>query len=264
MPAPNAVKPPNAFLMMLEGRAPWEYAATLAASPWFVRLPRGDGHGVVVFPGLAASDGSTLPLRRFIRDRGYAPYPWRLGVNRGPRDGVLDSCRALVRRAAEQHDGKVSLVGWSLGGVYAREIAGDMPELVRCVITLGSPFGGHPRSTNAWRLFEWASGKSADDPALLAKLRRAPPPVPTTSIFSRTDGVVPWRTSLNDAAPQAENIEIAASHIGMGSNPLALYAIADRLAQDPQAWQPFTPRGMARWFYRTGALPEPAAAPRRA
>ena len=114
---------------------------------------------MIVFPGLAVSDFTTLPMRNFLRARGYTPYPWEQGFNFGPRDGVIEGCEALVRNIAERHGRAVSLVGWSLGGVYARELAKAMPECVRCVITLGSPFAGHPRATNAWRLFELVSGK---------------------------------------------------------------------------------------------------------
>jgi len=257
----HALKAPGPLLLMLEGRAPWEFAATLAAAPWLNRLPPGDGHPVLVFPGLAASDVTTLPLRNFLRDRGYTPYAWQQGFNRGPREGVVEACLDRIRMLADRHRRKVSLVGWSLGGVYARELAKEVPELVRCVITLGSPFSGHPRATNAWRVFEFLSGKSVHDPELLAGLRE-PPPVPTTSIFSRTDGVVAWQCSINEDRPHTENIEVHASHIGMGMNPLALYAVADRLAQDPEHWQRFDVRGARRWFFRTtGHAPLRAAKP---
>ena len=260
-PFDRPLKAPGPLLLMLEGRAPWEFAATLAAAPWLNRLPPGDGHPVLVFPGLAASDVTTLPLRNFMRDRGYTPYAWQQGFNRGPREGVVEACLDRIRMLHERHRRKVSLVGWSLGGVYARELAKQVPGLVRCVITLGSPFSGHPRATNAWRVFEFLSGKSSHDPELLAGLRE-PPPVPTTSIFSRTDGVVAWQCSLNDDHPHTENIEVHASHIGMGMNPLALYAVADRLAQDPEHWQRFDVHGARRWFFRTtGHAPLRAAKP---
>ena len=243
------VEAPGPWLMMLEARAPWEYAAMLAAAPWLSRLPAGDGHPVIVFPGLGASDFSTAPLRSFLRDRGYSPYAWKQGFNFGPRQGVLDSCRALLQQVAERHREKVSLVGWSLGGIYARELAKEQPQHARCVITLGTPFAGHPRATNAWRFYELVSGQSVHDQALQSQIS-TPPACPTTSLYSKTDGVVAWQCSLNAKAPHTENIEVHASHVGMGMNPLALYAIADRLAQDPKAWKPFDVKGARRWFYK--------------
>jgi pimeloyl-ACP methyl ester carboxylesterase len=247
--AAEFVQAPGPLLVLMEARAPWEYAALLAAAPWLAKLPTGDGHPVVVFPGLGASDFSTLALRNFLRDRGYTTYPWKQGFNFGPRHGVLDSARELVRHVSERHASRVSLVGWSLGGVYAREIAKEQPEHTRSVITLGTPFAGHPRATNAWRFYELVSGQSTHDPALIEQVRQ-PPPCPTTSIYSKTDGVVAWQCSINPEHPHTENIEVHASHVGMGMNPLALYAIADRLAQPVGAWKKFDLRGARRWFYK--------------
>jgi pimeloyl-ACP methyl ester carboxylesterase len=250
------IKAPSAMLLLLEARALWEYGATLAASPWLTRAGRiehGDGHPVFVFPGLAAGDATTVPLRWFLQMRGYTPYPWAQGLNRGPHDAVIEACRRRISEACDRHGTQASLIGWSLGGIYARELAKELPGLVRCVITLGSPFAGHPRATNAWRLFEWVSGLSIDEVAQRLDDLRRPPPVPTTSIYSRTDGVVAWQCCINAAAPHTENIEVHASHFGLGMNPLALYAIADRLAQDPANWQRFEASGARRWFYKTPA-----------
>lgn len=244
------LRAPNALLMALEARAPWEFAAMLAATPWLRKLPRGDGHPVLVFPGLGANDVTTVPLRRFLDELGYVTHPWGQGFNFGPRHGVLSGCSAAVRALFAKHAKPVSLIGWSLGGLYAREMAKELHDHVRCVITLGTPFTGHPRATNAWRFFELVSGQSTHDPELMAELRR-PPPVPTTSIYSRTDGIVAWRCSVNEPSPLAENIAVHASHVGMGLNPLALYAIADRLAQPVGQWKPFEPHGARRWFFRT-------------
>jgi pimeloyl-ACP methyl ester carboxylesterase len=253
------VQAPGALMMLLEGRAPWEYAAMLATLPWLKRLPRGDGHPVLVFPGLGATDITTAPLRGFLQDLGYSAYPWKLGFNFGPRRGVLDAVREQVQRLHERHGQPVSLIGWSLGGLYAREMAKEFPKLARCVITLGSPFAGHPRATNAWRFYEMVSGQNVHDPELIEQIRGTPP-VPTTSIFSRTDGVVAWQCSQNEDTPLAENIEVHASHIGMGMNPLALYAIADRLQQDPARWQRFDVQGARRWFFKTTGMAPFAAA----
>ena len=181
------------------------------------------------------------------------------GINRGPRAGVQERCKRLLHDTAQRHGCTVSLVGWSLGGVFAREMAKESPALSRCVITLGTPFG-HPRATNAWRLYEALSGLSVDDSADLDRIR-ALPEVPTTSIYSKTDGIVAWQCSINDEGERAENVEVRATHFGMAMNPLALYAIADRLQQPPGRWQRFDARGARRWFFRTtGHAPLMAAA----
>ena len=235
--------------MLLEGRAPIEFFSLFAALPWLAGLPRGDGHPVMVFPGMAASDITTVPLRRYLASLGYVTRAWGQGLNFGPRPGVLERCGDDIRALADQHGQPVSLIGWSLGGLYAREMAKELPDRTRCVITLGTPFTGHPKATNAWRIFEALSGQKAHDPSMMARLR-TPPPVPTTSIYSRTDGIVSWRCSLNEPGPLVENIEVHASHVGMGMNPLALFAVADRLAQLPGQWMPFDANGARRWFYR--------------
>jgi pimeloyl-ACP methyl ester carboxylesterase len=239
------------LLLLLEARAIWEMGAMIAATPWLRRLPKGDGHPVLVFPGMGANDVTTGPLRNFLNGLGYRTQAWGQGFNVGPRDGVLEQCAADVRALSERHGQPVSLIGWSLGGIYAREMAKELPGHTRSVITLGTPFSGHPRATNAWRIFEMLSGQSAHDPALMARLR-TPPPVPTTSIYSRTDGIVSWQCSLNEPGPMTENIEVHASHTGMGVNPLALYAVADRLAQPPGEWRHFEASGMRRWFFQRG------------
>lgn len=248
--------PPGLGLVLLEARAPWEAMAMAAVFPWLSRMPSGDGHAVLVFPGLGASDISTLALRRFLKQHGYQAQGWKQGLNLGPRDGVLDACRERVHQLHQQHGGKISLIGWSLGGVYAREMAKEMPDLVRSVITLGTPFTGHPKATNAWRFYNLVSGQQSHDEDLLAEVRK-PPPVPTTSIYSKTDGIVAWQCSINPTRhAHTENIEVHASHIGMGMNPLAMYAIADRLRQDPAHWKRFDVQGARRWFFKVAHQPE--------
>lgn len=242
--AAESIPAPGLPLLALELRAPWEFGAVLPAWPLLQRAPRGDGHTVIVFPGLTAGDATTLPLRRYLASRNYAAQGWGQGLNFGPRDGVLENAKRQLQLAADASGNKVSLVGWSLGGIYARELAKEMPELVRCVVTLGTPFAGPHTSTNAWRLYQLASGRDIAREAEQYDLPEAPP-VPTTSIYSRTDGVVAWRGSIQAPAahnPHTENIEVVASHFGIGLNPSAWWALVDRLAQ-PQVpgipWQPF-------------------------
>lgn len=243
------IRAPGALRLALELRAPWELGASLAALPILRMAPTGDGHPVLIFPGLAASDISTGPLRRYLKDRNYVPHRWQQGRNFGPGNGVLESCGHLVRRLRERYGRKVSLIGWSLGGIYARETAKQLPDDVRCVITLGTPFAGHPRATNAWRLYEVLSGERVDERRNWDGLKDAPP-VPTTSIYSRTDGVVAWQCSVQQESALTENIEVEASHIGLGVNPAVLYAIADRLAQPDGNWKPFDRTGLKALIYK--------------
>ncbi len=238
---------PNFALLAMEFRAFWEFGAVFPAWPILQQAPKGDGHHVIVFPGLAASDASTMPLRKYIQSLGYEVSGWELGNNFGPRAGVLDAIKRTVREASASGN-KVSLIGWSLGGIYAREIAKELPECVRCVITLGTPFAGNPRSTHAWRLYELVSGRCIDGEAHQFDLEKAPL-MPTTSVYSRTDGIVAWQGSIQSPKTgighkQTENIEVLASHVGIGLNPSAWWAVADRLSQPQGQWKAFSKPAM--------------------
>jgi dienelactone hydrolase len=235
--------PPSAALILMEGRALSELSAFWLMRPWLSVTPRGDGHPVLVLPGLLADDDSTHALRSFLNSHGYKAHGWKQGRNCGLRGNLEGDMLARIEELFDRYDGrKVSLVGWSLGGLYARQLAKLVPDKVRSVISLGSPFAGSPKSTNAWRVYEWVSGGKVDDQVLLAALAEAPS-VPTTSIFSRTDGVCAWQTCLNAEGANSENIEIDGSHCGLGHHPAAIYAIADRLAQPEGEWKKFDRRG---------------------
>ena len=245
--AAQTLRPPSRTLMFLEGRALPELGAFLGALPLLGLAPHGDGHPVLVLPGLVASDVSTRPLRTFLKTRGYAVSGWRQGRNLGLRPGVQHAMVDLVQELNDTHGRKVSLIGWSLGGLYARQLAKMMPKRVRQVITLGSPFASSPK---AWRVYEMASGRRAEDedPRFGGTLSSAPP-VPTTAIFSRTDGICAWQGCREQSSHMAESIEVESSHCGMGHHPAAVYAVADRLAQKEGQWAPFDRSGWRSLVY---------------
>jgi pimeloyl-ACP methyl ester carboxylesterase len=247
-PSFRSPRPPSKLLQLLEFRAFSEFGASLALLPFLRRAPRGDGHPVLVLPGLIASDRSTQPLRSYLAEQGYDVHGWGLGRNMGLKPGLEERMKACVRELHEKTGRTVSVIGWSLGGVYAREIANALPAAVRSVVTLGSPLRGSPKSTNAWRVYQLVSGQRIDDPAL-RRPKETPPPVPTTSIYSRSDGIVAWRCSVERAGPQSESIEVIGSHLGLGVNPAVLHALADRLAQPEGRWRPFERSGLRSWIY---------------
>jgi pimeloyl-ACP methyl ester carboxylesterase len=252
----DGVRAPSILLFALEGqRAVLEAASLLPASPLLGAAPRGDGHPVLVLPGFTAGDESTMVLRFYLRRLGYWVHGWRLGRNfgfDGHRGRVHWGLARRIEELVDKHDKqKLSLVGWSLGGIYAREIARAVPDRVRQVITLGSPFAGAGRGSNVDRLYKALTGGDLrrPDPELLARICE-PPPVPSTAIFSRSDGVAHWRACLERPAPHTDNIEVRGSHCGLGFNPVVLYAIADRLAQPEGEWRPFSREGWRRFVYR--------------
>jgi pimeloyl-ACP methyl ester carboxylesterase len=244
---PSPLTPPARLLQWLEpSRAASELATTLAAWPWLRLAPRGDGHPVLVLPGLAATDRSTHLLRKFLAGRGYAVHGWQQGRNLGPRSGVREAMLAQLDALHASSGQCVSLVGWSLGGAYAAWLASRRPDAVRGVVTLGSPLAGSPRATRAWRLYEMTSGQSVDDaPPVLD----GPVPVPMTSIASRSDGIVAWRASRLPKGAMTENLEVLGSHLGLGVNAAVLFAVADRLAQREGHWRPFTPPLTLLWAF---------------
>ncbi len=207
-----------------EARAAPEFISfAMTAGPLLAMSRRGDGRAVLVLPGLGAGDASTAPLRWFLGRLGYLAFGWGLGTNRGFGRHVTDGLDQLL--ATKHEHGPVSLVGWSLGGVHAIELARRRPGAVRSVVTLGSPLVG----------------------------RRHPPSgIPTTSVYSRSDAIVAWRTSLLPGGALSENVEVRGSHLGLGHNPAVAVVVADRLAQEAETWQPFRPpRWAGHWFPTT-------------
>src|ERR1700716_1072660 len=226
------LRPPGPGLLLAEARGIFEFNASLWLSPLLMRAPKGDGHPVLTLPGFLASDLSMAPMRRYLKELGYDAYAWKLRRNIGAVSRMRAALRDRLAEINSATGSKVSVVGWSLGGVYARDLALQAPEMVRYVVTLGSPFANDVRATNATRLYEALSGEPVEEHSELRTAISGDLPVPTTSIYSRTDGVVNWRTCILRPSDTAENIEVhLASHVGLGGNAAALWAVADRLAQ---------------------------------
>jgi pimeloyl-ACP methyl ester carboxylesterase len=250
-------KSPGLGYLLAEARAPIEAAALLPTLPLLLRAPRGDGHHVVAIPPFGAGDGFTVVMRRYLSQLGYHVHPWS-------RSEILALHRlstvALKRVAevAKVAGGPVSMIGHSLGGIYAREIARAAPQHVRRVITLGSPFGGDLKSNVVWPMYESITGTRIDGipPEVLERMNK-PLPVASTAIYSRSDGVVAWHSCIDEEAPNSENVKVPGSHIGLLHNPAALYVVADRLAQPPGTHEPFRPPAWLRAFASTGPWRRP-------
>ena len=257
MTEPQSVRSPGLLRLALELRAPLEFAASMAAAPWLATAPRGDGHPVLVFPGFLATDFSTRPLRRLLAWLGHDVHGWGLGRNLRPSPEVIDRALGRINELHGRGGRRVSLVGWSLGGLYARELAKRAPDAVRAVVSLGSPFAGPLQATRASRLFDRINSGRALAPLPQENFGVAPP-VPTSSIYSHSDGIVAWQISQQAAGPMSESIRVPASHLGLGVNPWALYALADRLAQPEGQWLPFERVGKRRAWYPKAR--QPAAA----
>jgi pimeloyl-ACP methyl ester carboxylesterase len=234
------VPPPHPVLALTEiHRVVIEALVLNVARRALAKVPRGDGHPVMVLPGFMGGDGYNAPFRRFLTRKNYAVHGWGLGRNLGPRDGVLEGMQERLVKMSERYEEPVSLVGHSLGGIYARELAREMPERVRQVISLGSPFGeGRMTASYPGRLFQ-ALNPEDDLPISQDRLHEAPP-VPTTAIYSRGDGIVNWRTTVQENGHLfSQSIEVHSSHCGMTINPTIWFLVAERLSQAHGEWRPF-------------------------
>jgi pimeloyl-ACP methyl ester carboxylesterase len=239
-------RPPLSLLASEPARAALDGLRTL--KQWRQK-PAQVGHGrtVMLFPGLGAHGVSLWPLRRHLERAGFRALDWGQGINRGPQGNVdawLDRlCESVQRRMAPAE--QISLVGWSLGGFYARELAKRLPGRVPHVITIGTPFCGGPEDTHVGWLFRLLNGRPAHDHRALRERLAEPPPVPTISLYSRSDGVVSWEACTHaEPWPQARDMEVHASHLGMGWSAEVLARVTALLGQ-PHAQRDSTAKAAA-------------------
>lgn len=245
--ATNGAQAPKLIYSLIEGRAFLEMAMLPALVPLLAATPRGDGHPVLLVPGFTASDATLVGLRVFLKSRGYHVETWGFGQNTGFKLKFSQALEQKVRFLHHRHGRKVSIVGWSLGGVYGFYTAHNAPECVRSVVSLGSPMRFSPENfqTRAlvraiYRYFAHPMGPVAHLAHVRSKVLKAPPPVPSSCIYSLTDGVVPPQAARLEADDgEHENIWVPGSHLGLGFNAAVMWILADRLAQPEGAWQPF-------------------------
>ncbi len=216
--------------------------AALAA----LAAPTGGARPVLVLPGFVTGDITTAPLRAFLRSLGHRPSGWGLGINVGVADHIAAGLDRLIQELAHRHGSTIDIVGWSAGGLLARLLAQHRQELVGQVITLGSPIRLRTGDSNIGLLQEIAGHLFVPTPP---RIDVDEIPVPSTTIWSKQDGVVPGRLCRQTPGPTAECVEVRGTHLGLATNPAVMYAIADRLAQRPNTWQPFTPHRRLRWRY---------------
>lgn len=237
-------------------------AATLPwALPWLLRAPKGDGHPVILLPGFMASELTMGLHELFLRNRGYDVSHWGFGRNIGFQPKHAKAVEQKIRYLHHKTGRKVSLVGWSLGGVFALHGARQAPECVRSVITLGSPIRVDQkgeRSVPRWlkamyRLVAHPMGPIVHESQLANKLglQGESLPMPLSCLYGVGDGVVtPHEATIGGNSPHHEYVRVPASHLGMGVNPMVLWIVADRLAQAEGDWAPFAPTGASAYAYR--------------
>lgn len=225
------LRPPSRGLALREGLTAFEPARLFLHGPKLALQPRGNGHPVVVLPGFGAGDISTLPLRGYLRALGHDARGWGLGTNTGDVHTCVGQMIARVARLADRSERKIPLVGWSLGGVIAREVARDRPDLVEQVITFGSPIIGGPRYTRPGAAYVANGRDMAAIDAIIAARNERPITVPITVIYSKGDGVVAWRACLDHLSPNVEHVEVDTTHLGLGLHHRVYIELARRLSR---------------------------------
>jgi pimeloyl-ACP methyl ester carboxylesterase len=260
---------PHALTSLLEGRGLLEMALLPMSLPLLIEAPAGDGHPVLLVPGFMASETSLIALKLFLQKKGYDVHTWGLGRNMGFRGKHANALPQKIRYLHHVTGKKVSLVGWSLGGVFSMYGAQNALECVRSIITLGSPVSVEATGSQSpnlvkalYRMVSHRLGASAHMMQPRAKIMRERRrlAVPTSCLYSLSDGVVPPQEATIDGDPAMhENIQVPGSHIGLGFNGIVLAIVAERLSQPENDWAPFAAQGLLRRALSATVSAEPAA-----
>lgn len=228
-PGPRAATLPPLQQLLGNLSVPFDLARTRAQAEQLAAQMRGDGRSVLLIPGLMASEQRMGWLRQILSAGGYSAHDWGMGRNFGPRPDSLSRIDARVDAIRREQDGPVTLVGWSLGGLYAREYAKFAPHKVAGVVTMGTPFSGDPRANHAWRLYQLVSGFPVDRPPFPCT-REEKPPVPTVALWSRRDGVILPECARGRAGERDKAIEVDCTHMGFAAAPEGIAAVGRALA----------------------------------
>lgn len=212
-------RPPALPELLNEARAIAAWPFRMISVP--VMPSKVDGPPVMVIPGFLSSDRSTAVLRRALADAGFRTHGWHMGMNWGTRIDTLDRLASRLERVAAKNGAPVTLLGWSLGGIYARELAKRLPERVARVVTMGTPFSGDMRANHAWKLYELVNSHKVDAPPIDVRLHEKPP-VPTYALWSRRDGIVAAASARGQADETDEAIEFGCTHIGFANDAAAI------------------------------------------
>jgi len=257
---------------LMELRAPIEALSLIPTLPLLRLAPKGDQHPVVVIPGFLATDNSTYLLRRYLTSQNLKALPWEMGRNPGLQEKIYNRIEQRIISVSDRYEEKVSLVGWSLGGIYSRLLAHNMPDRIRQVVTIGSPFNlESPHSTEhvdvsepILRIYEKLNPGLDNDKLVNGEpIWEQAPPVPSTAIYSHSDGIAAWDCCIDKTGDtQTENLRLLSSHTGMTHNPLVFYALAERLSQPEGEWKRFDTARIHRFLFpksfRHSDIPCPA------
>lgn len=226
-----SLQAPTLSSLIMEPMGFFELPALLLKAPELARQPRGDGRQIMVIPGLTTNDVSTIPLRAYLTYLGYKPRGWGLGVNRGKIQHTVPPLFKRILRETDKSGEQMSLIGWSLGGVIARELARELPDRIDQVISFGSPIVGGAKYTSVAPYYKRQGVNLDAAEKAIARHNKRGIEVPVTSIYSKQDGVVHWSASIDLNNKHAEHFEVKSTHVGLGFDVDVYKIVAHQLAR---------------------------------